>query len=54
MLRYDHELKGCFISVDYSNDDKPRDHIQQLTHCLEKLPNLLVDMATETDATKGI
>ncbi|CAB4000135.1 Hypothetical predicted protein [Paramuricea clavata] len=46
--------RKCEQFEDFSNDDKPRDNIQQLTHCLEKLPNLLVDMATGSDATKDL
>lgn len=40
--------------ADFSNDGEPRNNIQKLTDCLEKLPNLLVDMATRDDDSKGI
>ena len=46
--------KKCERFEDYSNDDKPRDNNQLLTHCLEKLPNLLIDMTTGTDATNDL
>ena len=46
-------IKYLFLNADFSNGDEPRDNIQKLTECLEKLPNLLVDMATEDDDTKG-
>ena len=45
-------MKYLFYS-DFSNGNEPRDDIQKLTECLEKLPNLLVDMAMGDDDTKG-